>query len=121
MIELADELFGRDGVVIGISSDAAVQHYETWGPYGASKAVLDDLVLTFGEETGLRRTPWTRRHARHTHQQAAFPREDISHRTPARGRGATAARAPAATNGPRVVYLAAESAPRGAVTAVASA
>jgi NAD(P)-dependent dehydrogenase (short-subunit alcohol dehydrogenase family) len=53
MAALADQLRLRDGVVVGISSDAAVQHYETWGAYGASKAALDHLVLTFGAETGL--------------------------------------------------------------------
>jgi len=53
MAALVDQLRLRDGVVVGISSDAAVQHYETWGAYGASKAALDHLVLTFGAETGL--------------------------------------------------------------------
>ncbi|MEY2248341.1 SDR family NAD(P)-dependent oxidoreductase [Streptomyces sp. BF23-18] len=43
------------GAVVGISSDAAVQAYETWGGYGASKAALDHLSAVLGEEEpGLR-------------------------------------------------------------------
>ena len=30
-----------------------MQHYPGWGGYGAAKAALDHLTLTFGEETGL--------------------------------------------------------------------
>ena len=80
MTALADELLRRDGVVIGISSDAAVQHYETWGPYGASKAMLDHLVLTFGEETGLTTYAVDPGDMRTPMQQDAFPGEDISDR-----------------------------------------
>src|SRR6476619_6273429 len=35
-----------NGVLVSLSSDAAVEHYETWGAYGASKAALDHLTLT---------------------------------------------------------------------------
>ncbi|MFR9794954.1 SDR family NAD(P)-dependent oxidoreductase [Streptomyces sp. MS06] len=43
------------GTVIAISSDAAVEAYETWGGYGASKAALDRLAAVLGEEEpGLR-------------------------------------------------------------------
>ncbi|WP_328668072.1 SDR family NAD(P)-dependent oxidoreductase [Streptomyces sp. NBC_00328] len=43
------------GAVVGVSSDAAVQAYETWGGYGASKAALDHLSAVLGEEEpGLR-------------------------------------------------------------------
>ncbi|HEY5880679.1 MAG TPA: SDR family NAD(P)-dependent oxidoreductase [Nakamurella sp.] len=69
------------GMVIDISSDAAVEHYPGWGAYGASKAALDHLTLTFGVENpdiacyaidpGDMRTDM---------QQAAFPGEDISDR-----------------------------------------
>ena len=34
---------GRGGVIVNISSDAAVTPYETWGAYGASKAALRHL------------------------------------------------------------------------------
>ncbi len=80
MIALADELLRRDGIVIGISSDAAVQHYETWGPYGASKAALDHLVLTFGAETGLTTYAVDPGDMRTPMQQDAFPGQDISDR-----------------------------------------
>ena len=80
MIALAEELLRRDGVVIGISSDAAAQHYETWGPYGASKAALDHLVLTFGEETGLATYAVDPGDMRTPMQQDAFPGDDISDR-----------------------------------------
>ena len=67
-------------MVVGISSDAAVQHYETWGAYGASKAALDHLVLTFGEETGLATYAVDPGDMRTPMHQDAFPGEDISDR-----------------------------------------
>ncbi|MGW2744146.1 SDR family NAD(P)-dependent oxidoreductase [Streptomyces sp. NPDC001450] len=43
------------GAVVAVSSDAAVEAYETWGGYGASKAALDQLAAVLGaEEPGLR-------------------------------------------------------------------
>ncbi|NPC42038.1 SDR family oxidoreductase [Nocardioides sp. zg-1230] len=71
-----------DGVLLSISSDAAVHHYETWGLYGASKAALDHVTLTYAAETGLRAyavDPGDMRTAMH---QDAFPGEDISDRPP---------------------------------------
>jgi NAD(P)-dependent dehydrogenase (short-subunit alcohol dehydrogenase family) len=50
---LVGDLRQGEGVIVSLSSDAAVQHYEGWGGYGASKAALDHLTLTFGAETGL--------------------------------------------------------------------
>lgn len=69
-----------DGVLLSISSDAAVAHYETWGLYGASKAALDHVTLTYAAETGLTGyvvDPGDMRTAMH---QDAFPGEDISDR-----------------------------------------
>ena len=80
MVALTRQLQQRAGMVIGISSDAAVQHYETWGGYGASKAALDHLVLTFGAETGLATYAVDPGDMRTPMQQAAFPDEDISDR-----------------------------------------
>lgn len=40
----------RSGLVVDISSDAAVEAYESWGPYGLSKAALDHLTRTFAAE-----------------------------------------------------------------------
>ena len=69
------------GTLLSISSDAGVEHYETWGGYGASKAALDHLTLTFGTETPTIRAyavdPGDMRTAMH---QAAFPGEDIGDR-----------------------------------------
>lgn len=80
MIELADRLLARRGTVVGISSDAAVEHYETWGPYGAAKAALDHLVLTFGVETGLTTYAVDPGDMRTRMHQDAYPGEDISDR-----------------------------------------
>lgn len=80
MIELTDQLLRRGGTVVGISSDAAVEHYETWGPYGAAKAALDHLVLTFGAETGLAAYAVDPGDMRTRMHQDAFPGEDISDR-----------------------------------------
>lgn len=73
-------LRGADGVLLSISSDAAVNHYEGWGLYGASKAGLDHVTLTYAAETGLTAyavDPGDMRTAMH---QDAFPGEDISDR-----------------------------------------
>jgi NAD(P)-dependent dehydrogenase (short-subunit alcohol dehydrogenase family) len=80
MASLAAQLLARQGVVVGISSDAAVQHYETWGGYGAAKAALDHLVLTFGAETGLSTYAVDPGDMRTPMHQDAFPDEDISDR-----------------------------------------
>lgn len=80
MIELVEPLLSRDGVVVGISSDAAVEHYETWGPYGAAKAALDHLVQTFGVETGLTAYAVDPGDMRTRMHQDAFPDDDISDR-----------------------------------------
>lgn len=70
-----------EGVLLSISSDAAVEHYPGWGGYAATKAALDHLTLTFAVEspalTGYAVDPGDMRTAMH---QAAFPGEDISDR-----------------------------------------
>ena len=40
----------RSGLIVNISSDAAVGGYPGWGGYGASKASLDLLSLTLANE-----------------------------------------------------------------------
>lgn len=48
-------LRASSGAVLNISSDAAVEAYETWGGYGASKAALDHWsAVLAAEEPGLR-------------------------------------------------------------------
>lgn len=77
---LVPTLRTHDGVLVSISSDAAVEHYETWGGYGATKAALDHLTLTWAAEagvTGYAVDPGDMRTAMH---QLAFPGEDISDR-----------------------------------------
>jgi NAD(P)-dependent dehydrogenase (short-subunit alcohol dehydrogenase family) len=47
----------REGVVINVSSDAAVTGYPGWGAYSVSKAALDGLTRTWAAElegTGIR-------------------------------------------------------------------
>jgi NAD(P)-dependent dehydrogenase (short-subunit alcohol dehydrogenase family) len=43
---------GRGGVVLNVSSDAAVNAYPAWGAYGASKAALHHLTRIWQEELG---------------------------------------------------------------------
>jgi NAD(P)-dependent dehydrogenase (short-subunit alcohol dehydrogenase family) len=68
-------------VIINVSSDAGVDHYETWGGYGSSKAALDHQTLTWAVEepdfTWYSFDPGDMQTAMH---QAAFPGEDISDR-----------------------------------------
>lgn len=79
--QLLPTILASDGIVLNISSDAAVEHYETWGGYGASKAAFDHLTLTLGAENPSGHfyavDPGDMRTAMH---QAAFPGEDISDR-----------------------------------------
>ncbi len=74
-------LVARRGVLISISSDAAVEHYAGWGVYGASKAALDHVTLTFATEhpelAAYAVDPGDMRTEMH---QAAFPEEDITDR-----------------------------------------
>ncbi len=69
--------------VINITSDAAVEAYEGWGGYGATKAALEQLSAVLAVEDPELRIYWvdpgdmnTRMH------QEAFPGEDISDRPP---------------------------------------
>lgn len=54
---LGPMLLAEGGLVLGISSDAAVEAYPGWGPYGAAKAALDHLHAIWAAElagTGVR-------------------------------------------------------------------
>jgi NAD(P)-dependent dehydrogenase (short-subunit alcohol dehydrogenase family) len=78
---LLPALIRSRGVLLNISSDAAIEHYEGWGGYAASKAALDHLTLTMSAEnpglTGYAVDPGDMRTAMH---QLAYPDEDISDR-----------------------------------------
>jgi NAD(P)-dependent dehydrogenase (short-subunit alcohol dehydrogenase family) len=79
--ELLPDLVAARGTVLAISSDAAVEHYEGWGAYGASKAALDHLIGTFAaEQPALRWYAVDPGDMRTEMHQAAFPGEDISDR-----------------------------------------
>ena len=56
-------------VIMNISSDAAVEHYEGWGGYAATKAALDHLTLTLAAEEP-RLLLVRRRSGRHAHADA---------------------------------------------------
>jgi NAD(P)-dependent dehydrogenase (short-subunit alcohol dehydrogenase family) len=74
-------LVASGGTLVGITSDAAVEHYPGWGLYGASKAALEHLVLQYAAEnpaiTSYAVDPGDMRTRMH---QDAFPGEDISDR-----------------------------------------
>ncbi len=81
LIRAALDRLGSGAVIINVSSDAGVEHYETWGGYGSTKAALDHQTLTWAAElpqfTWYAVDPGDLRTAMH---QAAFPGEDISDR-----------------------------------------
>jgi NAD(P)-dependent dehydrogenase (short-subunit alcohol dehydrogenase family) len=71
------------GLIVNISSDAAVGGYEGWGGYGASKAALDLASLTLAnelKEQGVGVVSVDPGDMRTEMHQAAFPGEDISDR-----------------------------------------
>jgi NAD(P)-dependent dehydrogenase (short-subunit alcohol dehydrogenase family) len=78
---LLPALTAASGVLINISSDAAVEAYETWGGYGSAKAALDHATRVLAAEHPTLSVyavdPGDLRTAMH---QAAFPGEDISDR-----------------------------------------
>jgi NAD(P)-dependent dehydrogenase (short-subunit alcohol dehydrogenase family) len=79
--EALPALRSSGGAVVNVTSDAAVEGYEGWGGYGATKAALDQLgnVLA-AEETGVRVYRFDPGDMRTQMHQDAFPGEDISDR-----------------------------------------
>ena len=79
--DLLPHLLASRGTLLSITSDAGAEHYEGWGMYGASKAALEHLTLTFGVEnptiSAYAVDPGDMRTQMH---QDAFPGEDISDR-----------------------------------------
>lgn len=69
------------GVIVNLTSDAAVEPYPGWGGYGSSKAALDQLSAVLAAEAPAVAVyafdPGDMRTEMH---QAAFPGEDISDR-----------------------------------------
>jgi NAD(P)-dependent dehydrogenase (short-subunit alcohol dehydrogenase family) len=69
------------GIVLNVSSDAAVEHYQTWGGYAASKAALDHLTSTLAaEEPGILAYAVDPGDMRTQMHQDAFPGVDIGDR-----------------------------------------
>jgi NAD(P)-dependent dehydrogenase (short-subunit alcohol dehydrogenase family) len=73
------------GAIVNVTSDAAVEGYEGWGGYGASKAALEQLSRVLAAEETDVRVLWVDPGDMRTQMhQDAFPGEDISDRpTPA--------------------------------------
>jgi NAD(P)-dependent dehydrogenase (short-subunit alcohol dehydrogenase family) len=78
---LAPRLRAAAGIVMNISSDAAVEPYPGWGGYGSAKAALDQLsAVLAAEEPDLRVYAVDPGDMRTDMHQAAFPGEDITDR-----------------------------------------
>lgn len=71
------------GVVVNVTSDAAVEGYPGWGGYGAAKAALEQLSRVLAAEHQRVRVYWVDPGDMNTRmQQEAFPGEDVSDRPP---------------------------------------
>jgi NAD(P)-dependent dehydrogenase (short-subunit alcohol dehydrogenase family) len=69
--------------IVNVSSDAAVEAYEGWGVYGASKAALDQLTNVLATEREDVRIYAVDPGDMNTRmQQDAYPGEDVSDRPP---------------------------------------
>jgi NAD(P)-dependent dehydrogenase (short-subunit alcohol dehydrogenase family) len=69
------------GAVVAVTSDAAVEGYEGWGVYGASKAALEQLAnVLAAEEPEVRVYRFDPGDMRTQMHQDAFPGEDITDR-----------------------------------------
>lgn len=69
------------GIVVNITSDAAVEPYEGWGGYGSSKAALDQITsILAAEEPDISVYAFDPGDMNTRMHQEAFPGEDISDR-----------------------------------------
>jgi len=74
-------LRAADGAIVNVTSDAAVEGYEGWSGYGASKAALEQLSRVLAtEEPDVRVYAVDPGDMRTQMHQDAFPGEDISDR-----------------------------------------
>jgi NAD(P)-dependent dehydrogenase (short-subunit alcohol dehydrogenase family) len=74
-------LIDSAGVIVNLTSDAAVEPYRGWGGYGSSKAALDQLsAVLAAENPGVPVYAFDPGDMRTEMHQAAFPGEDISDR-----------------------------------------
>ena len=83
LVQLAAPQLVEGARIVNVSSDAAVEAYEGWGGYGASKAALEQLTAVLAAERPDLKVyavdPGDMRTRMH---QDAFPGEDISDRPP---------------------------------------
>ena len=83
LVQLALPQLVEGARVVNVSSDAAVEAYEGWGGYGASKAALDHVsAVLAAEHPSLRVYAVDPGDMRTRMHQEAFPGEDISDRPP---------------------------------------
>lgn len=81
LIQLALPVLRAEGRIVDITSDAAVERYEGWGGYGATKAALDQLTnVLAAEHPSLHVYAVDPGDLRTQMHQDAFPGEDISDR-----------------------------------------
>jgi NAD(P)-dependent dehydrogenase (short-subunit alcohol dehydrogenase family) len=78
---LTGPLTSAAGMIVNVSSDAAVDAYPGWGGYGSAKAALDQLTAVLAAELpALRCYAFDPGDMRTDLHQQAFPGEDISDR-----------------------------------------
>ena len=83
LIQLALPRMPEGARIVNVTSDAAVEPYEGWGGYGASKAALEQLTkILAAERPDLRVYAVDPGDMRTRMHQDAFPGEDISDRPP---------------------------------------
>jgi NAD(P)-dependent dehydrogenase (short-subunit alcohol dehydrogenase family) len=81
--QLAVPRLPAGGVIINMTSDAAVEPYEGWGGYGSSKAALEQISsILAAEHPSLHIFAVDPGDMRTRMHQDAFPGEDISDRPP---------------------------------------
>lgn len=83
LVQEALPALASEATIVNVSSDAAVEGYEGWGGYGASKAALDQISRVLAAERPELRVLWVDPGDMRTQMhQDAFPGEDISDRPP---------------------------------------
>jgi NAD(P)-dependent dehydrogenase (short-subunit alcohol dehydrogenase family) len=81
LVQALDPQLARGATIVNITSDAAVEAYEGWGAYGASKAALEHVSrILAAERPDLRVLVVDPGDMRTEMHQDAFPGEDISDR-----------------------------------------
>ena len=83
LVQLVLPRMAEGGRIVNVTSDAAVEAYEGWGGYGASKAALEQLSnVLAAERPDLRVYAVDPGDMNTRMHQDAFPGEDISDRPP---------------------------------------